>query len=334
VAYRNLVFEGGGAKGVAYVGALEVLERRGHLAEVERVGGASAGAITAALLAAGHGPVGFEKVLGDLDADTVQDSSGLVVPELVRLVDRYGWYSGEALEDWLREQLPGPGGSVTFRQLDEARPEAPELWVVATNLSAGYVEVFSPEATPEAPVAEAVRASASIPLYLAAPERDEAVYVDGGVVNNYPVRLFDRRDLLSDDRPLKALEIPERYEAANVDRPPERCHCINDETLGFRVDEAEQIEVYREGAPPPEEPIDGLRDFAVRLGETILQLQDRRHLRSEDWRRTVYIDAQGVGTTDFDQVAADDTDVRQRLVEAGRKATREHLDADAGPARP
>ena len=51
--YRNLVMEGGGIRGIAYGGALAELEQRGVLAGIRRVGGTSAGAIQAALLAVG-----------------------------------------------------------------------------------------------------------------------------------------------------------------------------------------------------------------------------------------------------------------------------------------
>tara|TARA_Y100000815_G_scaffold226384_1_gene214278 strand:+ start:231 stop:413 length:183 start_codon:yes stop_codon:yes gene_type:complete len=47
--FRNLVFEGGGVKGIAYSGALAVLEERGILPQIRRVGGASAGAINTGL---------------------------------------------------------------------------------------------------------------------------------------------------------------------------------------------------------------------------------------------------------------------------------------------
>ena len=52
--YRNLVMEGGGIRGIAYGGALLELEQRGVLAGLRRVGGTSAGAIQAALLAVGY----------------------------------------------------------------------------------------------------------------------------------------------------------------------------------------------------------------------------------------------------------------------------------------
>ena len=54
VQFRNLVFEGGGVKGIAYVGAMQVLEQRGLLAPIVRAGGTSAGAINALLYTLGY----------------------------------------------------------------------------------------------------------------------------------------------------------------------------------------------------------------------------------------------------------------------------------------
>jgi predicted patatin/cPLA2 family phospholipase len=64
---------------------------------------------------------------------------------------------------------------------------------MGTNLSTGFSEVFSAEHTPRMCVADAARISMSIPLFFAAirnPRGD--VYVDGGVTDNYPIKLFDR----------------------------------------------------------------------------------------------------------------------------------------------
>ena len=47
--FKNLVFEGGGVKGIAYAGAMKVLEKKGILKNIVRVGGTSAGAINVGL---------------------------------------------------------------------------------------------------------------------------------------------------------------------------------------------------------------------------------------------------------------------------------------------
>ena len=42
--FKNLVFEGGGVKGIAYAGALQVLETQNGMPDIKRVAGTSAGA--------------------------------------------------------------------------------------------------------------------------------------------------------------------------------------------------------------------------------------------------------------------------------------------------
>jgi predicted acylesterase/phospholipase RssA len=63
----DLVFEGGGIKGAAFCGALEVLESRGY--SFRHIIGTSAGAITAALLAAGYTSGRMQAILSEHDAD-------------------------------------------------------------------------------------------------------------------------------------------------------------------------------------------------------------------------------------------------------------------------
>ena len=52
--FENLVFEGGGIKGLAFCSAIQVLEAKGIMANIKRLAGSSAGAITAGLLACDH----------------------------------------------------------------------------------------------------------------------------------------------------------------------------------------------------------------------------------------------------------------------------------------
>ncbi len=49
--FSNLVFEGGGVNGLAYVGAMEVLQAEGILGHIHRVGGTNEGTINATLFA-------------------------------------------------------------------------------------------------------------------------------------------------------------------------------------------------------------------------------------------------------------------------------------------
>ena len=62
---RNLVFEGGGVKGIAYGGALKMLKKYGFLSHIEKVAGTSAGAITAVLLSIGYTVEELSKIISE-----------------------------------------------------------------------------------------------------------------------------------------------------------------------------------------------------------------------------------------------------------------------------
>ena len=66
--------------------------------------------------------------------------------------------------------------------------------MTGTNLSTGYSEVFSIERHADMPLASAVRISMSIPLFFPAVRcgENKDIYVDGGCMRNYPIKLFDR----------------------------------------------------------------------------------------------------------------------------------------------
>ena len=78
--FRNLVFEGGGVKGVAYIGALKVLEEKGILGQIQRIGETSAGAINAVLLALGYTGEEILPILLDLKfKNFLDDTWGIVL---------------------------------------------------------------------------------------------------------------------------------------------------------------------------------------------------------------------------------------------------------------
>jgi len=87
--FRNLVFEGGGMKGIAYVGALEALGRRGILRDIVRVGGTSAGAINASLFALGFSNSETRSFLNELDFRNFLDDDWGVLRDTQRLISIY-----------------------------------------------------------------------------------------------------------------------------------------------------------------------------------------------------------------------------------------------------
>ena len=329
--FRNLVFEGGGVKGIAYAGAMEVLEAKGVLPNIRRVGGTSAGAINAVLFGLGYSIEETKEILRTLDFKNFLDDSWGLAPDIHRLLSDFGWHKGDFFRNWISElirQKTGNGES-TFKDVAE-RGEGKgfkEIYIVGTNLSTHFAEVFSPEHTPRMVLADAVRISMSIPLFFASKRSLRGdLYVDGGLLDNYPIKLFDRKKYIADRNFRAHSREPEYYKQHNSalkemgkEISP---YVYNKETLGFRLDSEREIGLYRDHGEPPANTVDDFFSYGWNLVETIMEGQANQHLHSDDWQRTIYIDTLGVKTTDFD--LADEK--KEALADSGRKHTQKYFD--------
>ena len=112
------VFSGGGIKGFAYVGAMQVLEEKNY--RFKRVAGTSAGAIMACFIAAGYTANEIEKILDELNVKSLLDpprpARTLPFLKWLNLYYRLGLYKGKALEKWFYKKLAAKG-ILTFNDL-------------------------------------------------------------------------------------------------------------------------------------------------------------------------------------------------------------------------
>lgn len=317
--FRNLIFEGGGVKGIAYLGAMDVLDKKGIVKQVKRVGGTSAGAINAILVGLNFTPEETRDILWSLDFNRFMDDDWGVVQDTERLIKQYGWYKGDFFRNWVGNLIREKTGNSesTFADIEALKEKKNfrSLYFMGTNLSTRFSEVFSAEHTPRVCVADAVRISMSIPLFFAAKRSPRGdVYVDGGVLDNYPVKLFDRDKYVTPENSF----IPGYYTRINTDlQGQDRAiadYVYNKETLGFRLDTKEEIAVFRDHAEPSHEKIDNFFDYAWSLVSTTMDAQQNAHLHSDDWHRTIYIDTLGVKTTEFNLC----DEKKKALVQSGK----------------
>jgi NTE family protein len=324
--FRNLVFEGGGVKGIAYVGALQVLEEKGILPDIIRVGGTSAGAINAVLVGLNYTPAETQQILNKMNFEKFMDEDFGLFRDVDRLLSEFGWYKGDFFRQWISELIAQKTGNpnVTFDQVQQqkTRKGFRDMYFMGTNISTHFAEVFSHEHTPRMCVADAVRISMSIPLFFASrrsPRGD--VYVDGGVLDNYPVKIFDRQRYLDTENLRSHGVVTEYYKKHNTGLKRKKLdissYIYNKETLGFRLDSEREIAMFRDQAEPVVEAIDDFFDYTRNLLKTLMDAQANYHLHGDDWQRTIYIDTLGVKTTEFKI-----TDARKKaLVDSGRKGT-------------
>ncbi|XP_071112062.1 uncharacterized protein [Haliotis cracherodii] len=247
--FENIVFEGGGNKGLAYCGAVRVLEELGIWPQIRRLAGASAGAMTAALLAVGYNSRDIECFLSqDLSIVFLDHQCGYcsLLPNLMR---GYGWNPGKKIFEWFGNQLEAKthDKDITFKQVLQKYKK--ELCIVVTNLNQMSTEYCHPKTTPDMPVRHAVRMSMAIPGMFKAPKYklhdQEDTFVDGGVLCNYPIHCYDGWWLSMENsdsfiqrlQPLSAL-------TRLFDRR-ERFGEFNDKTLGFLLYADNEEDVLR-----------------------------------------------------------------------------------------
>lgn len=157
----GITFSGGGARGIAHIGVLRALEENGIYPDV--VAGTSAGSVVGALYAAGLSP---EQMM-----DFVRDTS------ILKIFKAGFPLAGLSKLSYLRERLEQFIPDDRFEALQR------KLYVAATNLNTGKLEILE-----KGPLFKAVMASSAIPLVFHPVEIDGQFYVDGGLLENLPIR--------------------------------------------------------------------------------------------------------------------------------------------------
>lgn len=305
LAPENLVFSGGGIKGLAYVGVIKGLAEKGLFTNVKRFAGASAGAITASLLAIGMTPSELDEQMTKVEFATFLKKSEVDIEELVNKPSKIkdplialpvmleealhlGLCDGSVFIEWLTSmfKLKGFDENTTFAQLYNASDRQKELIIAlcCTNYSKTVLASWKNEETANMPVILAVRGSMSIPLVFRPLVWNGNTYVDGGTMYNYPIEVFD--DEYSQDK-----------------------------TLGFILSNRDSI--YN----PPRKEDYGIMTHIGCIIESIMNVSYEYCFRLENHNRTIFIDPVGIGVLDFELT----DDQKKELIDSGYKATMDYF---------
>ena len=322
----DLVLEGGGVKGIGLVGAVLTLHEAGYV--FPRIAGTSAGAIVAALVAAyqvSNTPLTeLRKDMADLDYSQFEQKTWAekhlgLIGDATALVSHQGVYASSYVQEWLTSKLE-PLGIHTFADLkitgDDGTNLAPyqryRLVTHTSDLTRGalvrlpwdlpYYLLSSEDQDDPAqqiaaidsyPIVDAVRASMSIPFFFQPFEQKTALgactWVDGGLLQNFPVTVFDRTD-------------------GQKNRWP---------TFGIKLSSKPRPNT-------PDVPVHGDVREVVSIAHTAMGEWNRYPLADEGvGARTVFVDTMGIASTDFGLT----TDQRDKLFANGQAAAGKFLAA-------
>nr|WP_289214434.1 patatin-like phospholipase family protein [Halobacillus campisalis] len=285
------VFSGGGVKSLAFIGALEVLEKNDY--SFQRVAGTSAGAIVACLKAAGYTSEDLRVILEELTLENLIDQPFVdqIFPfsKWIYLYFRMGLYRGNRLEDVLEKWLQKKGIK-TFAHLPEG-----ELKIVCSDLTLGRMVVI-PDDLKEVygidpntfSVAKAARISATLPYFFMPVKlhgkKGKSILVDGGVLSNFPIWLFENEHGRR-KRPIIGMQLSD---------PPDHL---------------------------PEKRIKNAIEMFQALFNTMKQAHDARYISASKSRDIIFIPVKGVETTDFHL----STKHKEMLIDLGREQAEKFL---------
>jgi NTE family protein len=291
--YKNLVLEGGGVRGLAYAGVFSVLEQKGIIQQIERVGGSSAGSIAGMLLSIGYNAAEIDSLMMELPLQKFKDGYGGLIGKYKRLKTDFGIFKGDAFEKWLQQLVAYKTGKpkLTFQELHQLHLSNKvlfkELYCTGTNLSKQQLEIFSFETTPNMPIALAVRISGGVPLYFEPVALDDQLhkikksdsvsfvnyYVDGGMLSNYPISMFDT------------------CEGSGIN--PLFCDKVkfNNQTIGIKLERQQQIDSLNQNTIRiPAYDINKFSQYLSAFSNLLMETLSRKYPGLENEKgRTIYV---------------------------------------------
>ena len=187
---KNLVLSGGSFRGYCYLGVLKYLNETqpDFYKNLENIVGVSIGAIFGSLVCLGYKGEDLIKIFCEIDEEKFRN---ITSESILNFFETFGLDDGEKLMKLIGILFKGKGfeTNITFKELHEKTNVA--LTIVGCCLNKTKEVHFSHITHPEMEVLKAIRISTSIPFFYNPVKFENDLYVDGGIVNNFPIEIFE-----------------------------------------------------------------------------------------------------------------------------------------------
>jgi predicted acylesterase/phospholipase RssA len=304
--YEYIVFSGGGTKGVSYCGALEILSKLNVIgSNIKGFAGTSAGSMMAGLLAVGYTTAELTDLMLELNFEDFVDGQTSYIREGLNLIETYGLVPGKFLHEFLGKLIEKKTGSAdyTIQQLYDDKKI--KLVIVCTDMNLSRSRYFYPDSPVEAdrniPIRQAIRMSAGIPFMFEPIIHDSNYHVDGGMLDNYPIHVFDGA-------------YPGDINAKNNITKP------NSKVLGFHVSSEETYDpssILTGGEKDGRIKINSFLHYGSSFINAFMNENERRAITEANELRTIKIVTPYISLTTF----AMTLEQKQSLIELGKTAT-------------
>lgn len=291
--YTNLVLEGGGVLGTAYIGALEELARqcdpgtgKDYLSGIINYSAASVGTIFAGALACGASLAYIREIGLGMDFSKFLDY-GNKFKAIYNVLWYNGACNGDYFCDWYGKIINVLTGDSNITLGEIHRKFGGRLVISVLNITRRCVQYLDWKSHPSIPLVIAVRMAIGIAGIFVPVEYNYELYCDAGEIENYPIGVF-------------------HYDTPTGD-------IINEKTIGLMLfsDEDDRKEYP---------PITGLYTYIVAHLETIWRVPQKMYMDEQDWARTIKIPTGSTSSINFAITPAE----INILIENGRDAVRNY----------
>lgn len=285
----TLLCSAGGVRGISFIGVIKKLEeiilQRSEMhgldndchlpvIDIKRVCGVSVGSMIGLFYTLGYNSFEMSKEIHNVKLDKLKDI------KFMNFIGKYGLDSGNSLMNWVESLLVRKGfdKNITFDELYNKTNI--DLQVLASNVNKYTLTNFNHDTTPKIKVTEAVRMSISIPFVFTTNKFEGDIYVDGALIDSYPIHLF--KDSLDTVLGMKLIS--------------------NGELPDDKVDEK----------------IENIESFVYHVMACFIVQRDRKTTVSEKYKdHTIYINTEGITQTiNFSLEPSQ----KQTLIDVGYKA--------------
>lgn len=283
--YENIVLSGGGIKGVSLCGVLKYLKDviwKDNKLRIKRIAGTSAGSIIAAILAVGYNYAEIETIIMNTDYDKICDDKIGYVRDALNFIKDWGIAPGDYVLSLMGELIKGKTNNPDYTINDLYKDHGVLLVITGTNVNKQRTEYFYPGPTGDIPIRKAVRISMSIPLLFEPVHYNNCLFVDGGLLDNYPIHAFD----IANDKGCD----PGNYESKMG------CSKPNPKTLGIKILSADDRDTY---IYDKREDVNTLPTYMYQLVDTFLVDNDRKIMLPGNHLRTISIVTKSLPLSQF-----------------------------------
>tara|TARA_B110000208_G_C11793354_1_gene438512 strand:- start:2931 stop:3827 length:897 start_codon:yes stop_codon:yes gene_type:complete len=187
---KNIIFSGCSTKGILYIGIFKALEELNIRDEIINYCGVSSGSIAALMGILDFNYKQLEKIIYNISLDNLMNLKNNV--HIFSIVEKCGILDGNKIQRLIEIILEKKFNNkhITFNELKMYIPDK-NLIVIGTNLTSNSMGIFSYDTTPDMKISTAIRISTAFPLIFKPIKYKGKFYSDGGIINNFPIDLFE-----------------------------------------------------------------------------------------------------------------------------------------------